>query len=144
MKATHIRRPIDSPQARERLLQYVAAGDTLDDAIARVGITRSTVMRWRRADPEFDAAIDAAYAASTDVLEKEARARALDRKDGASAGLLKYLITGRRERWCKRPNGTVPEAAGAPNEPELDDFELARRITFLLDMGAQQEKKEES
>src|SRR5205085_2007247 len=79
---------VDSPAARERLLEYLAAGDTLADAAARIGVTRSTVKRWRWHDPEFTAAYEAAFDASTDVLEKEARARALDRKDGASAGLL--------------------------------------------------------
>lgn len=140
MKPTHTRRPVDSPEARERLLQYLAAGDCLADAAARIGVTRSTIARWRKADPEFAAALEGAYEASTDVLETEARARALNRKDRASAALLRYLITGRRERWRKLQAEMLAQLAEA-TVPKMSELEIARRIAFILTTAVQQENE---
>lgn len=145
---THGRSTVDSPESRERLLNYVAGGDSLTDAGTRIGITRTTIARWRKNHPEFAAGLDAAFDTSTDVLETEARARALDRADKHSAGLLRYLITGRRERWRKLQAEELEQIA-EDTTPELSDFEIARRISFLLaeaerkyGSGALQEKSE--
>jgi hypothetical protein len=115
------RRAVKSPAAMDRLLDDIAGGETLDDAAAHIGVTRGTVHRWRRDDADFRAALDIAYEVSTDVLEKEARARALDRQDRSSAMLLKYLITGRRERWSS-------VAAPEKTRSTFDRFELVRRL----------------
>jgi hypothetical protein len=131
---------VDSPEARERLLQYLAAGDCLADAAARIGVTRSTIARWRKADPEFAAALEGAYEASTDALEKEARARALNRKDRASAGLLRYLITGRRERW-RRLQAEMLAQLAETTIPKMSELEIARRIAFILTSAVREENE---
>ena len=47
-------------QGKEWLLRELATGGTLTAAADRAGVPRRTVLDWRRNDPSFGAAVDAA------------------------------------------------------------------------------------
>ena len=47
-------------------------------AAAKVGISTTTVLKWRKADPEFDAACQACYDGVTDKLEQGCSDRAIN------------------------------------------------------------------
>jgi hypothetical protein len=69
-------------RARRRLLERLAAGDTVAAACKAAGVNKTTVYDWRHRDPDFDAAwlaaVDAGVVATLDQLADEARRRAVD------------------------------------------------------------------
>ena len=79
-------RPVGRPSGDwpRLLLELMAAGHTVAAAAEAVGIVRATVYAHRRKDAEFCAAFDEAMTESADLLEAEARRRAVD-------GVAKYV-----------------------------------------------------
>ena len=83
----------------ERLLAVLRAGGTVTAACQAERIHRSTYYAWRAADPAFAAQADDAIESGTDVLEDEARRRALNGSDT----LLIFLLKARRpEKYRER------------------------------------------
>ena len=89
---------------------------------------RSTAYLWRREDPEFAAKWDDAVADGIDLLEDEARRRALEGSDK----LLMFLLERRRpEVWARsktnRPEGFArSHDAGRKFETKVPSLEEAR------------------
>lgn len=69
-KSTH-------PKKRAFLAAFALTGNVLV-ASETAGVPRRTIYEWRRADPEFAAAMDLAREEACDRLEEEARRRAYD------------------------------------------------------------------
>lgn len=65
------------PKKRAFLAAYADIG-TITHAAAAAGIHRNTVSEWCEADPAFADAFEEAKAAFADLLEREARRRAVD------------------------------------------------------------------
>jgi transposase len=65
---------MDSPQARQQVLDLVSEGGTEPYAARRLGVDAKTVWRWRR-DPEFDAQWRAAHKAGSLALLEMAKQR---------------------------------------------------------------------
>lgn len=102
------------------------------------GVDRYTVYHWRRIDPKFEAAFTEAEIESTEVMEDEARRRAVDGvtrlkfdKDGDaltdprtgelyfetqySDTLLIFMLKARKPETYREPRqGSAPEGLGAP------------------------------
>lgn len=55
---------------RSLVLQATALGNTLRQACAAAGVTRSTVLEWRKSDKAFSAKYDEAVEAAADRLEE--------------------------------------------------------------------------
>jgi hypothetical protein len=68
---------IRTPAKRAALLAAMAKGLTTLEAAKAAGVSRQSLHEWRQADPEFDAAFQAAYDAGTDIWIKENVARSL-------------------------------------------------------------------
>lgn len=83
--------------AREkaRALAALAEGATIAEAAKAAGIHRQTLLRWRQSDEAFAVQVADAIEAGTDVLEDEARRRALDKSDI----LLMFLLKKRRPEF---------------------------------------------
>jgi hypothetical protein len=62
-------------------LELLSQGHTLAHVRKVLGINRVTVFRWRKDDPSFAEAYSDAMEAGTDVIEQEARRRAVDGYD---------------------------------------------------------------
>lgn len=89
----------DAPKKGAKALAALAEGASLTAAAAAEGIGRQTLWDWRKADPEFDAAVLAAIDAGTDQLEDIARQRAAEQSDT----LMIFLLKGRRpEKYRER------------------------------------------
>jgi hypothetical protein len=85
-------RTIRTSKNRTAVLRELAAGWSVHSATRRAGIGYRSYYDWRDDDPTFRAEADAAMEASTDLLEDEARRRALDQSDL----LLIFLLRSRR------------------------------------------------
>jgi len=70
----------------------LATGASIKAACEAIGISRPTAYEWRKNDPKFKAAWDSALESGTDLLEDEAKRRALDNSDT----LLIFLLKARR------------------------------------------------
>jgi transcriptional regulator with XRE-family HTH domain len=70
--------PSRRANARARALEKLAQGLSLTAAAAAADVSRQTLWNWRQADPEFEAQVLEAIEAGTDVLEDEARRRAVE------------------------------------------------------------------
>lgn len=77
--------------SRARAVFLAALSETCQVAKSarRAKVARDTVYAWRKADPEFAKAWDAALEIGGDVLEDEAVKRAMDGSDGLLTLLLK-------------------------------------------------------
>ncbi|MER1940637.1 terminase [Castellaniella sp. FW104-16D08] len=69
------------PVRQKAFLAALASCGVVGQALAIVDLHRSTVLRWRKDDPEFAAAYDQALEDATDTLESEARRRAVEGVD---------------------------------------------------------------
>lgn len=77
---------------REKFLKALAEGDSATGAAEKAGLGRRTVYTWRKEDEDFEREWDAAIEAGTDILEDEAKKRAVEGSDT----LLMFLLNGRR------------------------------------------------
>jgi hypothetical protein len=86
-------------------LQYLREGYPVSRAAALAGVHRDTVYGWRERSPKFRRVWESAYAEGSDAVEEEARRRAVDGWDEATAwgvvhrysdALLAVLLRGRK------------------------------------------------
>jgi len=125
MPACRFRR---SPGRCEAFLDALAAGQNVRLAAAMAGISRRTVYRWRRDDPDFAARWDDALEADIGLWRNEAMDRALallGRRD-LLRGLDFSRCTG-NDRTGAPPNPIQP----TDGDPRTDD-EIETRIAQLL------------
>lgn len=113
-------------------LRALAEGSTISEAAAAAGITSSAVYSRRKRDADFEEAYQTALEDSVDILEREARRRAVDgveepiyqggqlvgTKTVYSDSLLALLLRGRRkEVFADRKE--ITGANGAPLPPSI-------------------------
>jgi hypothetical protein len=89
---------VRTPGRRRRFLAALARGDSVSIAAVSAGATRTPFYVWRADDPQFAADWDQALEAGTDLLEDEARRRAMDGSDL----LLIFLLRARRPEIYNR------------------------------------------
>lgn len=99
-----------SPEMEDKFLGGLREGLTPKEAAERIGISRTTVFQWKRDDETFYARWVEAIDEGTDLLEAEARRRAVEGIDEPvfyqgvecavvrkySDGLLTLMLKGRR------------------------------------------------
>lgn len=109
---------------QRRMLEALARGISPTSAARAAGLGRSTAYLWRQSDPDFAAKWDEAVAEGIDLLEEEARRRAVDGVNkrpiyhrGVQVGeiaqysdkLLIFLLERRRpEVWSRSRNANCP------------------------------------
>jgi hypothetical protein len=103
---------------KERFLEILGRGYSVTRAAYEVGVARRTAYHWR-ADPDFLALWNDALEDGTDLLEDEARRRAIDSSDS----LLKFLLTARRPAiYRERASFDIKTTAPPPPEPAVGKF----------------------
>ncbi len=91
--------PKRSPEKDEQIFAALRERPTFASAARRARIARTTLTRWRKEDPEFDAACLAAREEGLDALEDSLMQRAMKNDTTAAIFLLKSL---RREIYGDR------------------------------------------
>lgn len=135
-------------------LTAVAAGSSLSEAARAAGVPASTVYRLRKEDADFQAALADAEEESVDILETEARRRAVTgveepvfhqgvicgHKTVYSDSLLTLLLKGRRKLFATDRT----ELTGANGGPlKVDDTTRAARIAALMQIAEQRKRSTE-
>jgi hypothetical protein len=82
-------------QEKTRAIDKFREGGTWEQAAMAAGISRMTLWRWAKADPEFAQAIQEARAGPDDEVEAVAFANAID-PDPAHNGLRMFWLKARR------------------------------------------------
>lgn len=144
---------IGPDRAKPLLLAALREGLSITHAVRSVGIARSTAYKWRDDDPAFAAEWDEAVEEGCDVLEDEARRRALGYDEVTMEGgvevkrvtkysdnLLMFTLKARRPEKF-RDNSRVEHAGdgGGPIQIDLAGVkdELAARLARLANRGAE-------
>jgi len=126
--------------AKAVYVQAVSETGRQDMALARADIAKSTVHNWRKADPEFNTAVERAIEEACDLLEDEAVRRGVHGVEepvfqgGKQVGLIRkysdtllmFILNGRRPE-CFKHRHEHTGAGGKPLIPtvrELTDDEL--------------------
>lgn len=116
-------RTVRTAKKRQAFLTALAAGNSVAVSALAGGIGRSAAYEWRDADPTFAADWDDAAEQSVDLLEDEARRRALSQSDV----LLIFLLKARRPATYREPRGAAAVVAMMTPD-DLKAIEEARRI----------------
>lgn len=113
-----------TPKQKTNFLKVLGTGLSVSDAARQTGWARSSVYHYRQTDEEFGAAWDEAIEEGADVLEDEARRRAVEgceervyyqgkvigTKRNYSDTLLIFLLKGRRpEKYRERLEHFTPD-----------------------------------
>jgi hypothetical protein len=94
-------RTVRTPEKGDLLVAKLARGYSIAAACRAERIARSTYYEWRDSDPGFASLADAAIEAGTDLLEDEAKRRAIG--PGGSDTLLIFLLKARRpDKYAER------------------------------------------
>jgi hypothetical protein len=93
-------RPVRTPEKRSAFLAAIAKGASVSEASRKALIARSAAYAWRANDAAFAADWDASTEASIDILEAEARRRAMRSSDL----LLIFLLRHRRPAVFRPPS----------------------------------------
>jgi hypothetical protein len=117
------------------IMAWLAKGYTKSRALEEADVSPATLERWRAASPEIDAQIREAMEAGTDLIEDEARRRAVDGVDEPvfqqgecvgfkrvySDGLMQMILGGRRpSRYGKsRVEHSGPDGAPIQHSVEV-------------------------
>lgn len=83
-------RTVRTAKRRNVFLTALAAGNTITASCELASIGRTAIYAWRNADPAFADAWDNATEASVDLLEAEARRRAMAQSDLLLIFLLRH------------------------------------------------------
>lgn len=94
-------RTIRTPKKGDRLLDKLAKGYSITAACKAEGIGRQSYYDWRNADSAFAAAADEAIESGTDLLEDEAKRRAVG-LSGSDTLLIFLLKARRREKYSDK------------------------------------------
>ena len=115
------RRTNRTAKKRAAFLTALGAGNSIAAACQMAGIPRASAYEWRDSDDDFRTDWDDAIEDSIDLLEDEARRRAM----GQSDLLLIFLLRHRRPQVYRPP----PRAMIAAVDPQvLRDHEEAERL----------------
>ncbi len=93
---------------KKAFLETFAECGIVTAAAKVVGIRRDTVYSWRKDDPSFADAMDAAGDEATEALEGEARRRAMESSDTL---LIFMLKANRPEKYRDKPPVTIDSNA---------------------------------
>ncbi len=132
------RRTNRTPKKREAFLSVLAGGGSVTLASATAGIGRQRVYEWRQDDSDFATEWDVAVEAGTDVLEDEARRRAVEGVEepvffqGNTVGhvrrysdtLLIFLLKGRRPKKFKDRVAHGGDETGPPIKHGVSALEI--------------------
>jgi len=140
-------------RTREKFLKALAVTGNVTESCEIAGIKHNYVYEMRKRDPEFAILWDAAKETSTDVLETEARRRAMGfmveetvekvdpegnvthtttKKPKYSEGLLKVLLKGHRPSVFDRSNFRVHDGRGDRGHmANMTDRELIAEIKVI-------------
>ena len=140
------RNPASKPIYQRRMLEALARGLSPRRAAEAAGLGRSTAFLWRQQDPEFAAKWNEAVAEGIDLLEDEARRRAVDGynerpifRDGVQVGeirtysdrLLIFLLKRRRPEVFARPRDANPPNGFGPHAPRKSWAEVLAQFERL-------------
>jgi hypothetical protein len=140
-----------TPEIAARFLEILAEGHTAAHAARRCRVSRSAAYKHREADEEFARAWKEAEQAGTEVMEEEARRRAVDGtlkpvyQQGVKVGTIReysdtlmiFLLKGRKPETY-RDNATLKhEGKVEIDDTGLGDEQRAQRIAALLDRARQ-------
>lgn len=134
-----------TPGVRDAFLAALRADGIIGNACAAIGVSRSTVAKYRASNPDFDAACADAIEDGIDVLETEAFRRAtrgvsepvfhrgevVGEVQRYSDTLLSLMLTRRRYKETVRT-----EVAGHDGGALETDTQAAARIAGLLALAA--------
>lgn len=146
---------IKTPKTAEKFLAALAEGSTVTIAHKKAGISRGAVYAWRDEDPEFKKAWDEAIEAGTDIIEEEAKRRALfgvkkpvyhqgqvvGHVQEYSDTLTIFLLKGRRpEKFKDRVHAEHTGKDGGPIQHTVSARdELASRIAGIAERSREEE-----
>jgi hypothetical protein len=123
---------LPTEDAKARVVERLAQGFSLGDAARCAGLNRTTVFRWRRDDPEFEARVMAALEDGLDAAEDAIRRHW--RRDWRAAHAT--LAAKRRALFgTGRVEMTGPDG-GPIQVSELSEVERAARVAALLAAAA--------
>jgi len=114
---------------RDVFIRAVSEGNTVTDAARAAGVNRATPYRWKEQDPEFGEAWEDARNECVDLLEGEAKRRALAGSDTLLIFLLKSY---RPEVFGERVRQTIDQKTEVRTMPDVAaraaafDWELFR------------------
>lgn len=123
-----------SPERDNVVVAWLERGYTLGTAADKAGTSRNTLQAWRQSDPEFNRRVEEAMERGTDVIEDEARRRAVDGIDepvfqqGECVGfkrvhsdsLMQMILGGRRAKYRKQQvEHSGPDGAPIPTQIEI-------------------------
>lgn len=145
---------------KQLFLDAFAACGVIATAAREAGTTRTTVVNWRKSDPEFDEAYREAEEEAADHLEQEATRRAVEgvtRQKMLGSGdnallveettysdpLLMFLLKARRpDRFAERSKSEISGPDGKPIQ--TTDTSTALRLQAILEEAkARKDGKEE-
>lgn len=149
----------DSDELKQAFLDALANTGVVKTAITVSGVrSYSTCKRWRDTDPVFAEAYDEALEAAADLLEQEARRRAVEGtvrvkfhpKTGElvdeiqySDSLMMFLLKGSRpDKFAERTKSELSGPGGAPIE--TNDGAAAARIAAIFEEAARRRREQTS
>lgn len=128
---------------RQAVLDRLEAGDSLQDAAHAAGVSRSTLWRWRKDDPEFNDAVELAMDRVTFAIENVSIRNALD-PDPRNNRLRMFFLERRMpEIYGKRDKVELhtpePIRVEPSHRPDIDAGAVIRVLTEagLLIRGTQ-------
>jgi hypothetical protein len=146
---------VRTPKNREKFLEALAKGSTVTIACRAAGMSRVAAYHWRKDDEDFAKAWDEAVEDGTDILEEEAKRRALVGakkavyQNGKFVGyvqepsdtLMIFLLKGRRpEKFKDRVHAEHTGKDGGPIQHEVSARnELASRIAGIATRAREEE-----
>jgi hypothetical protein len=86
----------DCPEAREQILQSLREGHAYSQAAAAGGISRVTLIAWRKKDAEFDEACHVAEGAGITKIEDAMLQKALSTDDVNAYNAAKFILERRK------------------------------------------------
>ena len=86
----------NTPEARAEVLRLLRKGNAYAPAAASAGISRMTLLRWRKEDPDFDEQCHAAEAQGIQKVEDAMLKKAITEEDPNSFQAAKFILERRK------------------------------------------------
>jgi hypothetical protein len=122
-------RTIRTPKKRASFLTAIGAGNSVTAACETAGLGRTAVYAWRADDAAFAAEWDDAADQGVDLLEDEARRRAMAQSDL----LLIFMLKHRRPDVFRPPRSTL--LGGIDGAPPIKPEAIGKVVVYLPSNG---------
>lgn len=120
---------------RKKFLEILATTPFLIHASKKVGVSRATIYRWMKSDPDFKQKVDEALMSGRENLVEVAEAVIVKKIHDGDVSASKFFLTHNSDRYRNKPHRSEPRVEPEKTDPMAEIKDVFYRPDGTLNMS---------